>query len=409
VRISVIKVLRAIFILALLLRVAWSLHLQRDPAGLSNLPDQVEYFSLGQNVLHHRTLFFYDPRFYQAIYAYRMPGYPIFISLCGGSVFVVRIAQAIIDSASIFAVFLVARRFWSVRAALIAAAFVAINPFLIYFSGLILSETLCTAMILWGAALCLSLRANKDSIFTSPGTPEKGKTMQNPRRRGWENILGPILLALSVLVRPSGLFLPVILPLFSGLRRGFALVGLLLLIMLLSLWAWRNDAILGKWIWITTNGGITQYDGFNPQATGASDQRFVAQMPYLQQLDEVERNNYLAGLTRHYIREHPGRIVPLALAKLARTFSPIPLSEQFSRPIYLAIAAAYSVPIFLLAIVQLIRGRGGWRVKMFLLCVPIYFAVVHAFSVGSLRYRLPAEPFIAILAAGAVGEKMNAE
>jgi hypothetical protein len=197
-----------------------------------------------------------------------------------------------------------------------------------------------------------------------------------------------------------------ILPLAAALKRKAArvgtIVGLFSLILFLALWAWRNDSILGHWIWTTTNTGITQYDGFNPKATGASDQRFVQQMPYLQQLDEIGRNAYLHSLADAYIRSHPGRDFTLALTKLARTFSPVPLSEQFGKPVYLAIAAAYSVPTFLLALVALVRWSGGWRTKLLLLSVPIYFAVIHACSIGSLRYRVPAEPFLAILAAAGV-------
>jgi hypothetical protein len=46
-------------------------------------------------------------------------------------------------------------------------------------------------------------------------------------------------------------------------------------------WAMRNHRVVGAWVWTSTNGGITRYDGFNPDATGASDQSFVAAMPQL--------------------------------------------------------------------------------------------------------------------------------
>jgi 4-amino-4-deoxy-L-arabinose transferase-like glycosyltransferase len=364
------KILLIIFLAGLLLRLGWALHQPNDTASLQALPDQVEYLSLGQNLLLHHTLFFYDHRFDQVVYAYRMPGYPIFIALCGGSPMVVRWIQAIIDASNIFAAYLLARTFLSRKNSLAAAALIAINPFLIYFSGLILSETLCTAMILWSIVLCLSKK----------------------------NIAGPILIALSVLVRPSGLLLALLLPLVAGAKRIHIAIGLLTLILMLSLWAWRNQTILGKWIWLTTNDGITQYDGFNPNATGASNQQFAQHIPYLQQIDEVDRNAYLSTQAHEYMRTHPARIFSLAIAKLARTFSPVPLSEQFSRPMYLAIAAVYSLPVFFLALIGLLRGPGGSRMKLLLLTVPIYFALIHAFSVGSLRYRLPAEPFLAILA-----------
>ncbi|HWB54943.1 MAG TPA: hypothetical protein VG722_12145 [Tepidisphaeraceae bacterium] len=372
------KILAALFLVAMAIRLTWTVRQPSSMQALKALPDQVEYLSLGRNLLQHHELFFYDPRFEQVVYAYRTPGYPIFIALCGGSPVAVRVVQSVIDASDVLAVYLLAEWFVPSIYALLAATFIAFDPFLVFFGGLILSETLCTAMILWSLVLCMLVR-RRYSYF------------------------GPVVAALSVLVRPSGLFLPMLIPLAAGLKhkaaRLGAVVGLASLIVFLGLWAWRNQAVLGDWIWTTTNAGITQYDGFNSGATGASDQRFVQKMPYLQQIGEVARNSYLHSLADAYMQTHPGRVFTLALAKLERTFSPIPLSEQFDRPMYLAIAVAYSVPTFLLALVALIRWRGGWRSKLLLLSVPIYFAFVHAFSIGSLRYRMPAEPFLAILAA----------
>ena len=47
------------------------------------------------------------------------------------------------------------------------------------------------------------------------------------------------------------------------------LVAVLMVTVLLFPWACRNHRLLGRWIWTTTNGGITAYDGFRPGATGA--------------------------------------------------------------------------------------------------------------------------------------------
>ena len=66
---------------------------------------------------------------------------------------VVRLAQALLDTSTVLAIYLLARRFREERGALVAAAIVAVNPFLIYFSGLVLSETLFTAMLAWGLYL----------------------------------------------------------------------------------------------------------------------------------------------------------------------------------------------------------------------------------------------------------------
>jgi len=59
----------------------------------------------------------------------------------------------------------------------------------------------------------------------------------------------------------------------------------------------------------------------------------------------------------------------------------------------------YSLPFDALVILGLCYGPTSRAVKVFLVLPAIYITVVHAMSVGSLRYRLPAEPPMAILAA----------
>jgi hypothetical protein len=48
------------------------------------------------------------------------------------------------------------------------------------------------------------------------------------------------------------------------------------------------------------------------------------------------------------------------------------------------------------------------RAKGVLLLPAVYFMVIHAASVSSMRYRLPAEPFMAILAVGGWRDKGGA-
>jgi hypothetical protein len=168
-------------------------------------------------------------------------------------------------------------------------------------------------------------------------------------------------------------------------------------------WAYRNRQIMGAWIWTTTNGGITAYDGFNPDATGASDQSFVQQMPELRRLGELGRNEHLTRLARNYARGNPRRVAELAVLKVARTWSPIPLSADYSGLKYRLVGLLFSVPFDLLvitgAVVNVRNGGLPKAAKVFLLIPAIYFTFVHALSVGSLRYRIPVEPPMALLAA----------
>jgi hypothetical protein len=374
---------------ALLVRLGWVLHLSVDEQGLKLLPDQVEYLELGKNLLHKHSLEFYDARFDQTVRAYRTPGYPLLVALCGANLRAIRIIQALIDTSTILATYLLARRWLSLRACLSAAFIVAVNPFLIYFTGLILSETLFIAMLAWGMALI-------------------------PTRRIWT--LGVVTMTTSILVRPSALLLA---PFLSGRSWQFARDGRLpslpgplkrlerylftvgTLAVIVAAWDARNYLVVRDWTF-TTNSGITFYDGFNPHANGSSDQSFVQKMPELRAMTEVQRSRYLQRRASQFVDNDLPAAITLAIKKIARTWSPIPLSTEYgSKRMYVLIAASYSIPLDLLVLWGLWSGSLPRAAKVYLLIPAIYFTLAHALSVGSLRYRIPAEvPMAVIVASG---------
>jgi hypothetical protein len=488
-----------ILLFALVVRLGWALTRPTSDAALNLLPDQHDYLSLARSVLHGDGFVFRDPRFPDELKAFRTPGYPIFLAACGAGVRLARGVQAIIDTSTILAVFCLTRklvRHRAIETAALAAVLVTINPFLIYFSGLLLTETLFTAMLAWAMVL----------LVDAKGSYGRARWVQ------W--FAAGLLLTVSILVRPSGFGLPVMLgvaaawvagqrgegvkskksdsedrsplkrsrhgleahvtggslgaafgknlsrsedepasrdmgfqpmlgdpqtsphaptqhppqnpqaatpsltgPHFAGnsciastyqpsrlVRDALLAASAMLLLTLLTLlpWAIRNRVVLGRWIPLDTNAGFTLYDGFNPGATGASDQTFVRQMPQLQSMDELRRSDYLSSLAKQYIVNHPARVISVAVAKLARTWSPITLSSEYGQLRYQLIAAGFAVPFDLLIIAGLFCCELSRGAKAFLLTPAVYFSIVHALTVGSLRYRIPAEPPLAILAAVAL-------
>jgi 4-amino-4-deoxy-L-arabinose transferase-like glycosyltransferase len=394
------RYLYALLLIALAMRLAWAMTRPVDAASFAQLPDQREYLETARNLLHSRELSFVDHRFDQTVYAFRTPGYPVFLALCGGNVRVARAAQAVLDTATVLAAFLLARRWLGAAPSLCAALLVAFNPFLVYFSGLLLTETLFTAMLAWAMVL-----------LAWPGRVE------SIRRARLMWIGGVLLLALSVLVRPGAIGLPVGLAMLGAFlnrraTRAYHLgplwplpvgaTAILATVLILFPWAYRNHRVLGQYVWTSTNAGFTAYDGFNPDADGSSNQRFVDEMLQLKSMDEVGRSEYLTNRARDYSDANPHRVIELALAKMARMWSPKPLSEDFGRPIYVAVALLYGVPFFLLVIAGLFAPGLPPSAKMFLLAPAVYLTVVHALSVGSLRYRIPAEVPMAVVAAACV-------
>jgi hypothetical protein len=150
---------RAILLVILLAALAWRLagcsradRLRRDRASC---PISASISKSRGSFLAGDGFSFTDPRFTDRVYAYRTPGYPLLLAACRADVRAVRIVQAVIDTLTVLAAYLLARRALPPLACVFAAALVAFNPFLIYFCGLLLSETLFTAMLAWGTVLLL--------------------------------------------------------------------------------------------------------------------------------------------------------------------------------------------------------------------------------------------------------------
>lgn len=399
----------AIVAIGLLLRFGWIGFQSSTEASIERFPDQRETLQLARNLLDGQGLQFTDAKFGDQVFASRMPGYPLFVAACGANVRVVRVAQALIDSSTIVAIYLMAGRWLRRRQALLAAAPVAVNPFLIYLTGLVLSESLFTAMLAWG--MCLLVRAGGRGAGNASPRPALAMT-------AW--LGGGLLLALSIHVRQSALPLPVLLGVVAVLvnrhrpapyhRRWPLPVGTTMVLLsglVLLPWAYRNYRVLGTWVWTTTNGGITAYDGLHPDATGASDQSFVEVMPELRRMDELGRNEHLRRLAMEAATDDPLRVAQLAARKALRTWSPVTLSEDYSSTKYWLVGLLYSVPFDLLVIAGLLssprRGGLGVSAKVFLLLPAIYFTGIHALTVGSVRYRIPLEPPMAVIAAASLG------
>jgi hypothetical protein len=388
------RVLVAMMVIGLAMRLGWALSRPADESYLAQLPDQLEYLELGRNLAFEGSLKFFDSDFQDTVFAFRTPGYPALVAAFRGNITAIRIAQALIDTSTILAAFVLARRWLPRGVSTFAAALVAFNPFLIFFCALVLSETLFTSMLCWGMALI---------------------AIGRPSERKWSWVTwwaGAGVLVLSILVRPSAVLLPVMLGIVATIaNRGVSppylskwvppvattMVGLTLAVLLP--WGLRNYRVLGSWVFTTTNSGITLYDGFNPDATGASNQAFVRMLPQLRGMNELQRSEYLSREARRYIRSDPRRAAELAAVKMARTWSPVPLSETYSSRRNRLLAASYMIPFYVLVIVGLWLGRPSLSAKVFLLLPAIYFTVAHAVSVGSLRYRVPSDVPMAIVAA----------
>ncbi len=380
---------------ALLLRAGWgTFRLVRadDPSALE-FPDEKQYWLMAASVSAGEGL--KDELGFRAT---RMPLYPaglaVFAAMANGAI-VAKVLHWVLGAAAAALTAGAAATLFDRRVGLIAGLLAAFDPFLIFFSSLLLTETAFVAVLvaLWWVI----------ARIIQQGTESHGR---------WVAV--GLVAALCVYVRESGVGLIAVALGFVLVCRRFdrrTSVGVAiaagLVVLALVPWAARNRRVVGEWYWLTTRAGISLYDGVGPQATGDSDLGNIKQMPAVRGLSEVEWNRYFMDESVKAIKSEPGRIVTLAGKKLARMWNPFPNVQTYQSPLVRTIAAVWTIPTFILAVVGALlltirSGKQDVRTAIFLLLPALYLSALHSLFVGSVRYRLGAIPMVEILAAVAL-------
>ncbi|MFI5459551.1 MAG: ArnT family glycosyltransferase [Isosphaerales bacterium] len=378
------------------------------PNRLCVFPDTAIYWQLARTI---RTGAPYEIVEWGDIphYALRTPGYPLILAAChalfGERTLAVRLVQAALGAASVYLVYGLTRqilamsqpagrdetaapRGWTVP--LVAAAMAALNPYYIFMSSLILSEAVFEPLMLaalWGLAV----------LWDEPG--------RSTATAGWRKHLIGLAsggaAGAAILVRPSwALFVPIVLAIWVvtklGDRRGRAattrnaLVCVLGVALVIGPWWVRNARIYGRFVPTALWLGASLYDGLNPEATGASDMAYLGD-PDIWPLDEQDQDARLTRQAVSFAREHPWRVLELAVVKLGRYWSPWPNAEEF-RSRALAIASAVvELPIFALLALGAWDRRRDPRALVLLGGPLLYFCALHVVFASSMRYRIPGE------------------
>ena len=246
-----------------------------------------------------------------------------------------------------------------------------------------------------------------------PGRYDGGRT-RSTRVARW-GVAGVALLGPAALMtRPSAagwvVLLWVVLWLLDARKKLAARrvqVYLLVLAIPMLAWALRNRAVLGHPSWLSANGGVTLYDAQGPQADGSSNQQFLSELPGLATLNEIDRDAALRDLAIEHMRRDPARVLRLAWTKFLRTWSLFPNVDEYRRGLIAWVSATYTACVLVLAFVGVWRARRN-RAWLVLVWLPVvYFTLLHCVFVGSVRYRVPLMPFVALSAAAAFSRTLD--
>jgi 4-amino-4-deoxy-L-arabinose transferase-like glycosyltransferase len=384
-------------------------------------------------------------------FAKRTPGYPIVLAVCqalfGERTLPVRLVQAVLGTCCVYLVYRLSQELlpWDRqaqpaepdlkrdaageavalagparsaainghRAALVAAALAALNPYYIFMSAILLSEAVFAPLLL-AALLALAVLWPRP-LRASEGGPggQQDRAAKRPLTGLYATLVssgGGACAGMALLVRPSWvLFLPVALAawVLASLRAGRGWVAarnaalwLLGVVIVMVPWWARNAQVYGRFVPTALWLGASLHDGLNPQATGKSDMSFLDDRD-LWALDEEDQDAELSRRAVRFAIENPGRALALAVVKLGRFWSPWPNAEGFSNwPVTVA-GAAVGLPLYGLLAAGAWNRRRDLRVWVISAGPVLYFCAVHLVFASSMRYRIPGEmPALALAGFG---------
>lgn len=368
----------AVFALALLPRAAFLVFWQRK--GLGGLYGHDLYYDLARSWLGWLPMPPFD--------ATHPPLYTGFIAgvlgLFGSpNPLPVLVAQCLMGAASAVLVLAIGRRLADEKTALLAAAWVALDPPLVFFTPQLQTETLFVFMELVFFAGLLRLAERPASV----------------KLAGLGFWGGLCVLCRSVMgAYPAFLFLAWWRA--RGLPRAFVLCALLGVGWLLppALWGARNYHRYGRMVPLSGQMGWTLYEGFS------LDRDEVRRRPYEMAdearsrgiTDSLAAGRYFLDKTKALARAHPLWAAKIVLGKALLFWRPWPYDPY--TPWQRVALGVYYVLLFGLALAGLrsVWGRPQWAPVWALFA---YLTCVHAVFFTSLRYRLPLEPFLCLLAA----------
>lgn len=385
---------KRIVIAALIVFAVTGIALSIHSGSVLRYPDEREWTRLGMNLAAHHSFSF------DGIHptASRPPGYPLFLALpllIGVGNLGLRLIHVALFLISAVLLSLLARRLYSNFVAAISVLLVICYPILLYVSTLLLPQTLGTTLLLLGFWLLV-------------GIPEPSQ---------WRIALSGFAFSLLILTIPTFLFVTAgffawLLWKCRGYRRR-SLLFILPIFLVLGSWSVRNYMSFHAVFFVATNGGENLLLGNSENSTMISGSytdisRYTAAAT---NMSEVDADRYYRIAAKHWIESHPAAAARLYLEKFVQFFSykERTVTEDFAtqaeQPTWrnLIMLLTYG-PLLLLFLSRIVLSRRWPLSDVEILLIGMYFlsASTSAIFVPRIRYRLPMDWLLLLLAAGMI-------
>lgn len=338
---------------------------------------------------------------------YRAPGYVMFLAslyeLFGHKYRLVYGVQALLSVATLYAIYLIGRRLFEAKVALLALLLAALYLPFIGYSGVLLTESLFLFLFLY-------------ALYSFLCGAEEGRV-------GWFLLAGG-LFGLAALTRSIALLLPALCLIWLFWQRKtwrlpratWLHLCLMVLVMMLVITPWtiRNYAEQREWVLIDTTSGLNLLIGNNDRANGFFTEAIYGVPAYKEAMSgnrtDAEADRIMKRGAKAWIVAHPQEFAELTWMRfkmylsaqndwLASTYK-WNWIKIFSDNFY----ARYQWTLMSLGLIGAFFALWKERNALFPTLVAGYFLGAISFFFVQTRYQLPAMPFVILLAAFVLGE-----
>jgi 4-amino-4-deoxy-L-arabinose transferase-like glycosyltransferase len=382
--------------LSVLIGVVYSIHL----GATLRYVDEQRYVSIANNLVHHGTFSVAQQgnvTLQAGVHAtaYEAPGWPLLVALMrllGGSILDFRLANVALAALSVAIGWWIARALGGNAVAALAAPMLALYPIAIYVEGTLYPETLGCALLLAGLAATIQARTSAKPFWwaTAAGASFGYLILTIP------NAWIPLAAALAWLA--------------LGRRRLWRVASCVFIVALLvvSVWVVRNEATMHQFIPVTDASGINLLQANSEHASvragvATNTSGYVAEAARQGKTSEVALESFYRTQALDWIRSHPARALQLYVERVADYFAPydsVATKSQQSKSEN-ALAIVFYLPLLILLLIRLLRWRSDQPESIERLLIWIYLlnAPVAALFVTRVRYRVPFDELLIIIAA----------
>jgi len=380
--------------IALLLRLGAAFYLGDNVSGLSGANDEITYSMLGHRFATGHGMTFPEPWYpwiaADAPQSYFSYTFSLFLAgiyaIFGFQPLIARVVMALLSTAIVGMVFVLGRRLFSERVALLATAMSAIYAYLIFYGVALVTETPFTLALMIALYVAIRMHSGELEGF-------------------WSWVLLGVVLAIAVLSRIAVVFfVPILLFwLYLAVRKkthpAMLLIPLGIIALSMLPLTIRNYELWGEFALSEAQFGHVFWNGNHPSHMGNFHPFKVFPIPkeVLALNNDVLITNTLLRMALQNILADPWNFVLLTVTRLREFFVFWPTADSsYQANLLRVLSFGLIVPFTLYGIVA--------NLRRFADLAPIYlFFVVHtgiyAVTWTMVRYRVPMDPFFILFAA----------